>query len=359
VRALQTLDLVGKAPYFLHVARDYYRTLGVTKGATDSEVKRAYRRLARKLHPDVTGDDPKSTERFKEITEAYEVLSDPKRRRNYDLFGAESSRGGGPSVEPPFQSVTEIFEQIFPRKKKSGPDPGVDIEHRVRVTLAEAMRGAEKLVDVELMRPCAECKGAGYPADKPPEPCPDCKGTGQRTTSVFPLPRACARCEGTGKLRRYTCRACAGEGVRETLDRLKVTIPAGVDTGTKLRMKGRGQAGRNGGTSGDLYVVVELAADERFDRDGADLRTEVFVGLKDALLGATIDVPLPDGAARMNLPAGTQGGQQFRLKGKGFPRMSQGTPGDLFVTVQLRVPKNLDDEARALVAQLAARVPDL
>jgi DnaJ-class molecular chaperone len=147
--------------------------------------------------------------------------------------------------------------------------------------------------------------------------------------------------------------------VRETLDRLKVTIPAGVDTGTKLRMKGRGQAGRNGGTSGDLYVVVEIAPDERFDRDGPDLRTEVTVGLKDALLGGTIDVPLPDGVARMNLPAGTQGGQQFRLKGKGFPRMSQAAPGDLFVTVQLRVPKKLDDEARALVSQLAARVPDL
>jgi molecular chaperone DnaJ len=314
--------------------------------------------LARKLHPDVTGDDPRSTERFKEITEAYEVLCDAKRRRSYDMFG---DRGGAQaSPEPPFQNVTEIFEQLFQKRRKpNGPEPGVDVERPIVVSFAEAIRGVEKQVDLELLRACSDCHGNGYPPKQPPEVCPDCQGSGERPTSVFPLPRACGRCEGTGKVRRHSCRACAGEGQREVKERLKVTVPAGVDHGTKLRIKGRGAAGKAGGRSGDLYMVVELVPDARFERDGADLATEVKIGLRQALVGGSCDVPLPDGYARMTIPMGTQGGQLFRLKGKGFPRMGGGPPGDLFVTVQLRVPTHLDAESRALVDALAAKVPDL
>jgi molecular chaperone DnaJ len=368
LEAVDPLDPSTKATYVSVVARDYYRTLGVSKGATDAEIKRAYRRLARKLHPDVTGDDPKSTERFKEITEAYDVLSDGKRRRTYDLFGAQGvSSGGGRGTrqtDPPFSDIADLFANVMSRgKKRSGPEPGVDVEHKVRVTLAEALRGVERTIDLELLRPCPDCGGKGWPSDKPPETCPDCNGTGQKSGGVLPLGRTCSRCEGTGKVRRYTCKACAGEGARDVKDRLKVTIPAGVDDGTRLRMKGRGSAGRDAGPPGDLYVIVEVADDARFEREGTDLLTEVKVGLKDALLGAVIEVPLPDGAAKMSLPAGTQGGQTFRLKGKGFPKLA-GTAavparGDVLVTVQLRVPKGLDAESRALLEQLSARVPDL
>jgi molecular chaperone DnaJ len=343
-------------------SRDYYKTLGVSKGASDAEIKRAYRRLARQLHPDVTGDDPKSTERFKEITEAYEVLSDPRRRRNYDLFGGPGSGPGGarPDAGPqPFQGFADAFADVMRRaQRRTGPEPGVDVERTIQVTLAEAATGAEKIVELDVLRPCATCDGKGWPKDKPPETCPECNGSGTKG-GTFPLKRTCTKCEGTGTIRRYTCKSCAGDGARREKDRLKVTIPAGVDDGTRLRLKGRGEAGRAGGAAGDLYVVVEVAADPRFERDGADLKTTLRVGLKDALLGGRAEVPLPDGSAVMTIPPGTQGGQVFRIRGRGMPRLQGDKPGDVLVTVQLRIPKDLSPDARALVEKLAATVPEL
>lgn len=338
--------------------KDYYRALGVPKGASEAEIKRAYRKLARQLHPDVTGDDPKSTERFKEITEAYEVLSDAKRRRSYDLFGAPSST----TVEPPFAGFADAFADVLRRtqRRSAGPEPGIDVERELVVTLAEAATGCEKMLEIEVTRTCATCEGAGFPKDKPPETCPECNGAGTKG-GTFPLKRTCSKCDGVGTVRRYTCKACAGEGTKREKDRLKVTVPAGVDTGTRLRLKGRGEAGRNNGAPGDLYVVVQVTADERFERDGVDLRTTLRIGLKDALLGGRAEVPLPDGSAVMTIPPGTQGGQVFRIRGRGMPRMSsssgaKGTAaaGDVLVTVQLRIPKHLSADARALVEKLAA-----
>lgn len=341
--------------------RDYYKTLGVSKGATEAEIKRAYRRLARQLHPDVTGDDPRSTERFKEITEAYEVLSDPRRRRNYDLFGAPADRGRpAPDAGPqPFADFADAVADVLRRtQRKGGPEPGVDVERTVQITLTEAATGCEKLVDLDLMRPCESCAGKGFPSDKPPEPCPDCQGSGTKG-GAFPLKRTCRRCEGLGTVRRYTCKACAGEGQRREKETLKVTIPAGVDDGTRLRLKGRGEAGRHNGAPGDLYVVVAVDADARFERDGADLKTTVRVGLRDALLGGRTEVPLPDGSAVMTIPAGTQGGQVFRVRGRGMPRMNGGRPGDVLVTVQLRIPRELSPDARAMIEKLAGILPEL
>lgn len=339
-------------------ARDYYKTLNVPKGASDAEIKRAYRRLARQYHPDVTGDDDRSTERFKEITEAYEVLSDPKRRRSYDLFGAPGPVGVQPEASP-FSGVADIFADVMRRaSRRTGPEPGVDVEHGLGVSLAEAATGCERSVDIDLTRACDQCAGKGYPADKPPETCPECGGSGTKG-GAFPLKRSCSRCDGLGTIRRYTCRACAGEGQRKVPERLKVTVPAGVDTGTRLRLKGKGEAGREGGPPGDLYVVIQVRNDERFEREGADLRTTLKVGLRQALLGGKLDVPLPDGVAVMSLPAGTQGGQVFRIKGKGMPRLQGDKPGDVLVTVQLRVPKQLSDDARRLIERLAESVPDL
>lgn len=335
--------------------RDYYSALGIPKSASEGEIKRAYRRLARKLHPDVTGDDPHSTEKFKQITEAYEVLSDPKRRRSYDLFGAP---GSSSSVDPPFAGFADAFADVLKRnqRKHAGPRPGVDVERDLVITLAEAATGCEKLLEIEVSRACVLCEGAGFPKDKPPETCPECAGAGTKG-GTFPLKRTCNRCEGAGTIRRYTCKACAGEGAAREKDRLKVTVPAGVDTGTRLRLKTRGEAGRDGGIAGDLYVVVAVGADSRFERDGADLKTTLRVGLREALLGGRAEVPLPDGSAVMTIPAGTQGGQVFRIRGRGMPRVGAKSGakanGDVLVTVQLRVPKTLTAETRAIVERLA------
>lgn len=343
-------------------SRDYYKTLGVSKGATDAEIKRAYRRLARQLHPDVTGDDPRSTERFKEITEAWEVLSDPRRRRNYDLFGGPSPSGRpAPDVGPnPFGGFADAVADVIRRaqRRNTGPEPGIDVERTLQVTLSEAATGCEKVLEMEVTRPCVSCDGKGFPKDKPPETCPECGGSGTKG-GTFPLKRTCPRCDGAGTIRRYTCKVCAGEGARRETDRLKVTVPAGVDTGTRLRLKGRGEAGRNGGSAGDLYVIVDVIADPRFERDGPDLRTTLRIGLKDALLGGRAEVPLPDGHAVMTIPPGTQGGQVFRIRGRGMPRLAGGKPGDVLVTVQLRIPRDLSPDARALVEKLADTVPGL
>lgn len=331
--------------------QDYYRALGIPKGASEGEIKRAYRRLARQLHPDVTGDDPRSTEKFKQITEAYEVLSDPKRRRSYDLFGAA---GSSTTVDPPFAGFADAFADVMRRnqRKNAGPEPGVDVERELVITLAEAATGCEKILEIEVSRTCTVCEGAGFPKDKPPETCPECMGTGTKG-GTFPLKRTCGRCEGAGTVRRYTCKTCAGDGTKREKDRLKVTVPAGVDTGTRLRLKTRGEAGRNGGVSGDLYVIVEVGADARFERDGADLKTTLRIGLKEALLGGRAEVPLPDGSAVMTIPAGTQGGQVFRIRGRGMPRMAAKANGDVLVVVQLRVPKTLSADTRAIVEKLA------
>ena len=336
--------------------RDYYKILGVPKGATDGEIKRAYRKLARQLHPDVTGDDPKSTEKFKQITEAYEVLSDAKRRRTYDLFGGPSSAD---APDPPFAGFADAVAEVLRRnQRRTGPEPGIDVDRVVNVTLHEAATGCEKTIDVDMLRPCATCEGKGYPKDKPPETCPECSGSGTKG-GTFPLKRTCARCDGDGTIRRYTCKACAGDGARRDKERLKVTVPAGVDTGTKLRLKGRGEAGKNGGVAGDLYVVVEVEDDARFERDGAHLKTTLRIGIKEALLGGRAEVPLPDGSAMMTIPAGTQGGQVFRIRGRGMPRLGGDKSGDVLVTVQLRIPKSLSADAKELVEKLAATVPEL
>jgi curved DNA-binding protein len=261
------------------VARDYYRILGVDKGATEGDIKRAYRKLARELHPDVTGDDGRATERFKQVTEAYEILSDPQRRRSYDMFG---TRDAPPPAGPGFPNldIDSVLDQLFPnRKKKPRPEAGVDVEDTVRVSFREAFSGCDK--------------------------------------SVGSSPK----------------------------QQLKVTVPAGVESGTRLRLKGQGAKGQAGGPDGDRYVLVHVDDDPLFRRDGLDVCVDVVVPLSAVLLGGAVDIPLPDVAknsARMTIPAGTQGGQVFRLRGRGFARVVGATPGatrgDLLATLQVKIP---------------------
>lgn len=342
--------------------RDYYEVLGVARGAAEKDIKAAYRRLARKYHPDVTGEDPKATERFKEISEAYECLSDPAKRRAYDLFGhPRIDSGGFDGFKDGFTNVADLFNDLFNRKDPSKPEPGVDVEVELPVSFREAFEGTKKPVEAELLRPCADCEGRGFPEGAKEGPCADCGGEGKvRMPGPIPFRRACGTCGGSGLVPERRCKKCGGSGTRRVKERLMVTVPAGVDTGSRLRLKGRGAVGRNGGPAGDLYVRVAVEPDPRFERDGDDLHTQVRVGLKEALMGGNVEVPLPTGTARMTLPAGTQGGQVFRLRDKGFPKLGgKGGLGDAFVTVQLRIPKTLDDDARRLLDELSERIPDL
>jgi curved DNA-binding protein len=264
------------------VARDYYRTLGVDRGATDAEIKRAYRKLARELHPDVTGDDPRATERFKAVTEAWEVLSDPSRRKSYDLFGTKDA----PPPPGPTIDLDSLLDQVFPgRKKKPRPEPGTDTERTIRITLPEAWTGATRALD----------------------------------------------------------------------GGLSVVVPAGIDDGARLRLKGKGTKGTHGAPDGDLYVVVRVEEHPRFARDGNELLLDVAVPLSAALLGGTVDVALPDGSVRVTIAAGTHGGQTLRLRGKGFAKVgAPSSRGDALVTVQIRIPR-VPDADRDVVAALLQR----
>jgi molecular chaperone DnaJ len=340
-------------------ARDYYKVLGVPRKATQREIKAAYRRLARKYHPDVTGEDDHATERFKEITEAYETLSDPKRRRAYDLFGtAKDDTGPFDGFADGVSGFADLFGDFFRGGDPTKPAPGVDVEVDLEVTFQEAFDGAQKVVEAELLRPCSECEGRGAPKDVKPGPCDECDGTG-KVGAAGPLPfkRACPRCDGRGRVYPKKCKACRGKGSRQEKERLKVTVPPGVDDGSRLRLKKRGAAGHNGGPPGDLYVRVSVADDERFERDGEDVHTQVRVPVSVALLGGHAEVDTPTGRARLTVPAGTQGGQVFRLRDKGFAALGGKRRGDLYVTVQLSVPR-LDDSQRRQVEELRDVVSD-
>ena len=345
------------------MARDYYQVLGVTRRATEREIKGAYRRLARQYHPDVTGDDGVATERFRELTEAYECLSDTRRRRTYDLFGhpqGTSGAGFGPfdGFSKGIKDVADLFQESFRQRDATKPHPGVDVEIDLAVSLQEAFCGAQKAVQAALYRPCPDCGGEGAPKGAKRETCPDCKGTGKvATKGPLPFRKACVGCTGKGTIPIDRCRACKGRGARTVTERLKVTVPAGIDTGARLRLKGRGAAGENGGPAGDLYVRVRVTEDPRFERKDDDLWTEVRIPVSEAILGGDVEVALlSGGTARMAVPPGTQGGQVFRLKGKGFASLVKKTHGDLLVTIQLKVPTLLDAEARKMVDRLKGQL---
>jgi molecular chaperone DnaJ len=302
------------------VAKDYYKVLGINKRASDREIKQAYRKLARELHPDVTGDDPGATERFKIITEAYETLSDPKRRKLYDRFGGPADKSLLDSL-----GVTDLVDQIQKIFQRDGtePVPGVDCELDTRITFAESYLGLQREVPVTLTRPCSQCQATGLVDDK-------------------------------------TCPGCSGRRTRIQTEQLRVTFPAGISDGTRLRLKERGTAGRNEGPPGDLFLNVEVSDEEGFERHADDLFCEVRVRLREALLGGAADVKLPGGGVlTVTIPPGTQGGQMMRVPKKGFVRLGGGGRGDLFVTVQIQIPRKLGADAHALLQELAEVVPDL
>lgn len=377
--------------------KDHYETLGVARTASDADIKRAFRKLAKKYHPDVAKDDPKSADRFKEVASAYDVLGDREKRTKYDLMlrlgavGGSSRTGDGPfssgfggfrpsstggrpgsragsstgaaqDIPPGFEGFGDLFGDLFKdgtrRPRGRRPDRGKDTELSVVLSLRDAIRGARPTVEVGGWRSCPDCSGTGSAMARPKGPCPDCGGTGRKAAKgPVPFSRTCERCSGTGQAVLLPCSACDGKGARQVSERLRVTVPPNVQAGDRIRVRGKGQAGRNGGAPGDLYLLVTLEDDPTFKIEGRNLLSVVRVHALNAMLGTTVEVETLNGKASMKIPPGTQGGQRFRLKGKGLPAPKDGEePGDLYVTVQIDVPGNLDEEARTLVRQLKERL---
>jgi molecular chaperone DnaJ len=350
--------------------RDYYEVLGVGREATDDEIKKGFRRLARELHPDINRHDPAAEEKFKEVAEAYEVLSDSERRTVYDRFGHEGLRTGG--YEPSFGAfgnIGDIFEAFFGGGdlgsifggRAAGPQRGRDVAVRVRVSLKEVLTGTTRELEVQVTGTCSHCNGNGAEPGTPIVTCERCGGNGVlRGVSRTPFGQVmrtvdCDVCGGDGKRPTQPCERCDGRG-REISERtLRVDVPAGIADGQRIRLSGHGHAGEAGAPSGDLYVLVNVAEDERFVRDGDDLVTVVDVPATVAALGARISVPTLDGPHDVGLDAGTQPGETITLRGQGMPVLRRpGRRGDLRAVVNVVIPRKLSREQREIVEQLAA-----
>jgi molecular chaperone DnaJ len=350
--------------------RDYYEVLGVERQASETEIKKAFRRLARQLHPD-TNPDPSAEERFKEAAEAYEVLSDGERRRLYDAYGHEGPRSGGyggfeGSVSDLFSAFfgTGGFESAFGGGSRGGAVQGGDIAVAAAIDLAEAATGTTVEVAYDVRERCETCHGNGAEPGTPIVTCPRCQGTGQlqavQRTAFGQLVRTavCDRCGGDGRLPEDPCHTCHGEGMVVERRRLTVDGPAGIADGQRIRARGRAHAGERGGPSGDVVVVVRIREDERFLRDGDDLVTVIDVPAPRAALGGVVDVPTLDGDVPVEIPAGTQPGETITLGGRGMPRVGRGRTGDLRIVVNVTIPRRLSGRQRELLAELADSLSD-
>jgi molecular chaperone DnaJ len=353
--------------------RDYYEVLGVPRNADEATIKKAFRRLARELHPDVNKNDPDAEEKFKEAAEAYEVLSDADRRATYDRYGREGLRSGGyaPNFDA-FGSVSDIFEAFFGggggafgdlfgmgATRGGGAVQGGDVAVTTELDLAEAASGATVEVSYEAVVTCEHCRGNGAEPGTPIETCPRCQGSGQlRTVSRTPFGQmmrttACDVCHGDGRVAREPCKVCRGRGRRVERPKVKVDVPAGIADGQRIRIAGRGHAGERGGPPGDLYVLIHIREDPRFMRDGDDLVTAVDVSAPLAALGTTVLVPTVDGEVELDIPPGTQPHDTLTVRGAGMPALRGRHTGNLRVVVNVVVPRHLSREQRELFRQLA------
>jgi molecular chaperone DnaJ len=350
------------------VPRDYYELLGVERGASETEIKKTFRRLARELHPDVNRDDPDAEERFKEAAEAYEVLSDPERRRVYDAFGHDGLRTGGWSPRSSAGGFEDIFEAFFGRgdslfgdlfgSGRAGPAGGGDVGADVEITLPEVLTGATREVSFEAVAVCDHCNGNGAEPGTPIRTCDDCGGSGQvrrvTQTALGQLVRAgaCPTCGGEGRIAEQPCEHCSGRGRVARTRTWDVDIPAGIESGQRIRIPGAGHAGDPGAPPGDLYVRVTVAEDERLRREGTDLVSVADVLATAAMLGASVTVETLDGEQEVDVPAGTQPGDHVVLRGLGLPRLHGGRRGDQHVFFNVVVPGALSGEQRELAERL-------
>ena len=343
--------------------RDYYEVLGVSKEATDAEIKSAYRKKAKECHPDLHPDDKQAEERFKELNEANEVLSDPQKRQQYDQFGFDGPNMGGAGGFD-FNGFGGMggFEDIFSSffgggmggARRNGPVQGNDVQHRITITFEEAAFGCEKSVDFFRYENCDTCSGSGAKPGTQPQTCPTCKGSGQvRTGGGFMVTvRTCPTCGGEGKIIKEKCSSCSGTGRVRRKRNLKLRIPAGIQDGVSLVKRGEGEPGQRGGPAGDLYITVSIKPHKVFRRDGSNILLEMPITFTQAALGAEIDVPTLEKPVKQKIPEGTQTGTQFRIKGQGFPSLKNGIKGDLIVTVNVEVPRKLNEKQKDLLRQL-------
>jgi molecular chaperone DnaJ len=344
--------------------RDYYEVLGVQRGANEQELKQAYRRLALKYHPDKNPDDKEAEERFKEIAEAYQVLSSPELRARYDRFGhagvsAGASAGYGQGF-PGFEDILSDlfgFGDIFGARggRRGGPRRGADLRYDIEITLEEAAGGLRTKIRVPKLETCELCRGTGAAEGSSPSRCSTCSGTGQvrYQQGFFSVSRTCTTCRGAGKIIRDVCRQCHGDGRVEQEKTLEIKIPAGVDSGSRLRIAGEGEAGDVGAPHGDLYVVVHVKEHNVFERREANLYCTAPISFTQAALGSDIIVPTLDGQDSLHIPEGTQTGRVFRLKGRGMPVLGGRGRGDQYVTINVVTPTHLSRDQRRLLEELA------
>jgi len=337
--------------------RDYYDVLGIDREATAEEIKRAYRRLAHQYHPDKNPGDKGSEDRFKEVSEAYEVLSSPEKRATYDRFGVVGAgAGAGGFGDVGFGTVFEdLFEGFFGGSSRTRASRGADLRYNLEISLEEAAVGVEKEITVPRLEPCGTCKGNGAKPGTSPIVCPSCRGAGQVRYSqgFLTISQTCSACRGVGRVIEHRCRDCRGTGRSHAERSLTVKVPAGVESGTRLKLVHEGEAGLNHGERGDLYVVIGVQEHPLFSRQGDDLYCEVPVTFSQAVLGAEILVPSLSGMVKLKLPAGTQGGTEFRLRGKGIARLRGHGRGDLVVRVVVEVPTRLTLKQRELLEAYA------
>lgn len=349
--------------------KDFYQVLGLSRGASADEVKRSYRRLSKELHPDKHKGDKVAEERFKSVNEAYEVLSNPEKKKMYDQFGTTGGPGSGGHGSGGFDfsgfadagNFADIFESFFGGSRARGgarEERGADREMELSIDLPEVLSGARRKVSVSLERICKKCKGTGAEEGAQIVTCVECSGTGQISRSaqsffgVIQQRSICSKCRGSGRVPEKPCRECGGEGRREETFELSIDIPAGIEDGQTLRVRGEGDAGRRNATAGDLYVTVRVSPHKVFVRDGVDIKNETTISVLDATLGAEIEVSTLHGSVILRVPEGTQPGQVFRLKGKGVPRLNTSRMGDHYVTVHVEVPKKLSRAERKLLEEL-------
>ena len=346
--------------------RDYYDVLGVERAASEGAVKKAYRRLAMKYHPDRNPDDADAEEKFKEATEAYQVLTDQEKRAQYDRFGhagvdaasGASGFGGG------FTDLGDIFGEVFGdifntgtrTRGRGGAQRGADLRYSLDLSLEQAVGGDSVEIRVPRLVVCEDCDGDGAAAGTSPTVCPDCQGRGQTRVAqgFFSLQQTCRRCRGVGRIIANPCRTCGGDGRVERRKTLSMTVPPGVDNGDRIRLSGEGEAGPGSGPPGDLYVQISVADHPIFERDGTDLYCDVPISFVDAVLGGEIEVPTLDGRLKLRLPAETQTGKLFRLRGRGAPAVRGGPTGDLMCRVMIETPVRLAEEQKDLLRKFKA-----
>ena len=354
--------------------RDYYEVLGVSKNATEADLKKAYRSLAKQYHPDVNPGNKEAEAKFKEINEAYEILSDTEKRQQYDQFGHDAftqGAGGGGGGFGGFGGFDfeDIFSSFFgggggASRRSNAPQKGDDIGVRVTLTFEEAVFGCKKEISFNRTEGCSDCGGSGAEKGSKTETCSKCRGTGRITVQqrtimgMMQTQRACDACGGKGKIITTPCRKCRGTGHTTQSKKLDVSIPAGIDNGQRIVLRGQGHAGKNGGPNGDLFVEVRVRTHSFFEREGNHLYCEVPISITEATLGGDIEIPTLEGKEKFRIPEGTQPGTSFTLRGKGVPDVNSGRRGDLIITVNVEIPKNLSAEQKRLLSDFAASFGD-